>query len=113
MNKKKDHSKQAVHGESKEEDEIKEITPNTMKRKSQDYLLTVVGDFMLDQSINSANQAVACLVQYVNTVKKKAFKSIEEMKEHMAEKAKTRNTTTDLAWSSSSGYNESSDRESD
>ena len=64
-------------------------------------MLTVVGDFMMNEikkvskakktnihSINSANQAAACLVQYVNTVEQMAFQSIEEMKEHMAEKCR-------------------------
>jgi len=96
--KKKDDFKRDVQGETKQEDEIEEFTPEKQKRKSQEQLLTVVGDFMMNEikkvskakknihSINSANRAVACLVQYVNTVEQKAFKSIKEMKEHMAKK---------------------------
>ena len=47
--KKKDNFKRAVQGETKQEDEIEEFTPETQKRKSQEQLLTVVGDFMMDE----------------------------------------------------------------
>jgi hypothetical protein len=123
--KKKDDFKRAVQGETKQEDEIEEFTPGTQKRKSQEQLMTVVGDFMMDEikklskakkknidSINSANRAVACLVQYVNTVEQKAFQSIEEMKEHMAEKAKT-SKSTNAGESSSEDYSESDHSEDD
>ena len=63
-------------------------------------------------SINSANRVVACLVQYVNTVEQKAFQSIKEMKEHMAEKAKT-NQTTNATDSSDDEYKSESDDNSD
>ena len=109
----------AVQGETTQEDEIEEITPATHKRKSQDQLMTVVSDFMTDEikkltkakkpnigSINSANRAVACLVQYVNTVEQKSFTSVDEMKEYMAEKAKyNKNTNEDE--SSGNEYSES------
>ena len=77
--------------------EIKKLT--RAKRQNQD-------------SINSANRAIACLVQYVNTVEQMAFQSIEEMKEHMAEKAKT-NQTTNATDSSDDEYNSESDDNSD
>ena len=47
--KKKDNFKRAVQGETKQEDEIEEFTPEKQKRKSQEQLLTVVGDFMMDK----------------------------------------------------------------
>ena len=85
--KNRDNFKQTVQEETNYEDDIEEFTPETQKRKSQEQLLTVVGDFMMDEikklskakkknidSINSANRAVACLVQYVNKVENKAFK---------------------------------------
>ena len=39
--------------------------------------------------INNANQAAACLVEYVNKVGvgKKKFKSLEELKQHMTKEA--------------------------
>ncbi len=47
--KKKHYFKRAVQGETKQEDEIEEFTPETQKRKSPEQLLTVVGDFMMDE----------------------------------------------------------------
>ncbi len=121
--KKKGNFKKAVQEETKQEDEIKEITPETQKRKSREQLLMVVGDFMTDEikkltkakkqnihAINSANRAGACFVQYVNIVEQQKFQSIQEMKEHMAEKSKT-NKTTNTTDSSSEEYNDSDSEE--
>ena len=58
------------------------------------------------------NRAIACLVQYVNKVENKAFKSIKEMKDHMAESAKNRQAT-DLGESSSESSGEGSESEDD
>jgi hypothetical protein len=117
--KKKENFNRAVQGETKQEDEIEAITPETQKRKSQEQLLMVVSDFMMAEikklsrakkpnmdSINSANRVAACLVQYVNTVEQQTFQSIQEMKEHMAEKAKT-NKKTNAGDSSSEDYEDS------
>ena len=70
--------------------------------------MTVVSDFMTDEikkltkakkrniaSINSANRAVECLVQYVNTVEQKTFTSITEMTEYMADKDKSNKKTNE------------------
>ena len=83
---KKDNFKRTVQEETKQEDEIETITPESQKQKSQEQLLMVISDFMMDgikklskarkkniDSINSANRAVACLVQYVNTVEQQTF----------------------------------------
>ena len=117
--KQKENFKQGVQEDTIQEDEIEEITPATHKRKSQDQLMTVVSDFMTDEikkltkakkrniaSINSANRAVACLVQYVNTVEQQSFTSIEKMKEYMAEKDKSNNKTNEDK-SSSDVYSDS------
>jgi len=106
--KKKENFKFAVQGETTQEDEIEEVTPAKLKRKSQDQLMTVVSDFMTDEikkltkakkqnigSINNANRAAACLVQYVNTVENQTFTSVDEMKEYMAEKAKSNKNTSE------------------
>ena len=45
--KKKENFNRAVQGETKQEDEIEAITPETQKRKSQEQLLIVVSDFMM------------------------------------------------------------------
>ena len=37
--------------------------------------------------LNSANEAVACLVELVNTEREKNFSTLAEMQEHMAEQA--------------------------
>jgi hypothetical protein len=37
--------------------------------------------------LNSANEAAACLVEIVNTERKKNFSTLAEMQEHMAEQA--------------------------
>jgi hypothetical protein len=37
--------------------------------------------------LNSANEAAACLVELVNTERKKIFSTLAEMQEHMAEQA--------------------------
>ncbi len=37
--------------------------------------------------LNSANEAAACLVELVNTERKKNFSTLAEMQEHMAEQA--------------------------
>jgi hypothetical protein len=121
----KNYSKQAVRGEGKQDDEIEEFTPDTMKRKSKEELLTDVGNFMIAEvaklskpkkrnieSTNRVNRAIACLVQYVNKVENKAFKSIKEMKDHMAESAKNRQAT-DLGESSSESSGEGSESEDD
>ena len=121
----KNYSKQAVRGEGKQDDEIEEFTPDTMKRKSKEELLTDVGNFMIAEvaklskpkkrnieSTNRVNRVVACLVQYVNKVENKAFKSIKEMKDHMAESAKNRQAT-DLGESSSESSGEGSESEDD
>ena len=83
--------------------------------------MTVVGDFMMDEikklskakknidSINSANRVAACLVQYVNTVEQQTFQSIQEMKEHMAEKAMTNKKMNAGDSSSESEYEYSED----
>jgi len=123
--KKKENFKLAVQGETTQEDEIEEITPETHKRKSQEQLMTVVSDFMTEEikkltkakkpnigSINSANRAVTCLVQYVNTVEQQTFTSIKEMKEYMVEKAKS-NKKTNEDESSSDVYSESDTSEED
>ena len=115
--KKKENFNRAVQGETKQEDEIEEITPETQKRKSQEQLLIVVSDFMMAavkklskakkpnvDSINSANRAAACLVQYVNTVEQQTFQSIQEMKDNVAEKANTNKTTNAGDSSSESDY---------
>jgi hypothetical protein len=117
--KQKDNFKLDVQGETTQEDEIEEINPAKHKRKSPDQLMTVVSDFMTDEikkltkakkpnigSINSANRAVACLVQYVNTVEQKSFTTVDEMKEYMAEKAKS-NKNTNEDESSGNEYSES------
>ena len=106
--KQKENFKQGVQEDTIQEDEIEEITPATHKRKSQDQLMTVVSDFMTDEikkltkakkrniaSINSANRAVECLVQYVNTVEQTTFKSIMEMTEYMADKDKSNKKTNE------------------
>jgi len=72
----------------------------------------VVLPYSPELAINSANRAVACLVQYVNTVEQNAFQTFTEMKEHMAEKAKT-NQTTNATDSSDDEYNSESDDNSD
>jgi hypothetical protein len=74
--------------------EIKKLT--RAKRQNQD-------------SINSANRAAACLVQYVNRVEKQTFQSIQEMKEHMAEKARTNKKMNAGDSSSESDYEYSED----
>ncbi len=45
--------------------------------------------------INSANRAAACLVEYVNKVRggQKKFKSLVEMKQHMAKEAESNKRT--------------------
>ena len=106
--KKKENFKQGVQEETIQEDEIEEITPATHTRKTQYQLMTVVSDFMTDEikkltkakkrniaSINSANRAVECLVQYVNTVEQKTFTSIMEMTEYMADKDKSNKKTNE------------------
>lgn len=111
--------------EELQEHEIEDVTPESQKRKSQVQLLTVVGDFLMEEikkltkakkkniaSINNANRAVACLVQYVNTVEENAFDTFKEMIEHMAEKDKTSKTTSS-AESSSEDYSASEDSEED
>ena len=122
--KKKDDFKRDVQGETKQEDEIEEITPETQKRKSQEELLIVVSDFIMAEikklskakkpnqdSINSANRAAACLVRYVNTVELQAFESIQEMREDMVEKAKREKAmnTGGSSSESDSEYEESED----
>ena len=120
--KKKENFNRAVQGETKQEDEIEAITPETQKRKSQEQLLIVVSDFMMAEikklskakkpnqdSINSANRAAACLVQYVNTVEQQTFQLIQEMKEDMAEKAKMNKTMNAGGSSSESDYKDSED----
>ena len=121
----KENFKQDNHGETNQDDEIKDFTPASQRRKTQEQLLSVVGDYIMDHikkltkakkqkiaAINSANRAVACLVQYVNTVEQNAFQSFTEMKEHMAEKAKT-NQTTNATDSSDDEYKSESDDNSD
>jgi hypothetical protein len=120
--KKKENFKDTVQEETTEEDEIEAITPETQKRKSQEQLLMDVSDFMMAEikkltrakrqnqdSINSANRAAACLVQYVNRVEKQTFQSIQEMKEHMAEKARTNKKMNAGDSSSESEYEYSED----
>jgi hypothetical protein len=120
---KKNYSKQAVHGESQQDDDIEDYAPNTMKQRSRELLLTVVSDFMMEgvekltkpkkknvTSINRANEAVACLVQYVNTMEGTAFQSIDEMRAHM--EAKTKNSAS-LAESSSDYEDECSESSSE
>ena len=63
-------------------------------------------------SINSTNRAVACLVQYVNTVEQKSFTTVDEMKEYMAEKAKSnKNTNEDESSEEEYEQSESSEEE--
>lgn len=120
--KKKENFKDTVQEETTEEDEIEAITPETQKRKSQEQLLMDVSDFMMAEikkltrakrqnqdSINSANRAAACLVQYVNKIEKQTFQSIQEMKEHMAEKARTNKKMNAGDSSSESEYEYSED----
>ena len=122
--KKRENFNRAVQGETRQEDEIEEITPETQKRKSQEELLIVVSDFIMAEikklskakkpnqdSINSANRAAACLVRYVNTVELQAFESIQEMREDMVEKAKREKAmnTGGSSSESDSEYEESED----
>jgi hypothetical protein len=123
--KKKENFKFAVQGETTQEDEIEEVTPAKHQRKSQHQLMTVVSDFMTDEikkltkakkqnigSINSANRAAACLVQYVNTVENQTFTSVDEMKEYMAEKAKSNKNTSENE-SSDADYSDSDTSQDD
>ncbi len=64
--KKKDNFKRAVQGETKQEDEIEEFTPETQKRKSQEQLLTVVDDFMMDEielSLGTAADSIRTAIE--------------------------------------------------
>ena len=46
---KKDNFKRTVQEETKQEDEIETITPESQKQKSQEQLLMVISDFMMDE----------------------------------------------------------------
>ena len=46
---KKDNFKRTVQEETKQEDEIEAITPESQKQKSQEQLLMVISDFMMDE----------------------------------------------------------------
>mgnify|MGYP006178145769 CR=1 FL=1 len=45
----KENFKQDNHGETNQDDEIKDFTPASQRRKTQEQLLSVVGDFMMDE----------------------------------------------------------------
>ena len=47
--KRRDNFKRTVQGGSQDEDDIEEFTPETQKRMSREQLLSVVGDFMMDE----------------------------------------------------------------
>ena len=89
-------------------DEIDTVTPEDQQRKTPAQLMLTVSGFMINEIarmpkttgqkkaskksielINSANQAAACLVEYVNKVggQQKKFKSLEELKQHMTKEA--------------------------
>ncbi len=95
-------------------DEIDTVTPEDQQRKSLVQLMLTVSSFMINEMarmpkmtgkkklskkdielINNANQAAACLVEYINKVKggQKKFISLEEMKQHMAKEAESNKGT--------------------
>ena len=84
------------------------VTPEDQQRKTPAQLMSTISSFMINKIatmqkttgqkrpskksialINSANQAAACLVEYVNKVGggQKKFKSLEELKQHMTKEA--------------------------
>ena len=95
-------------------DEIDMVTPEDQQRKTPEQLVSTVSSFMINEItrmpkttgkkkvsqknielINNANRAAACLVEYVNKVGggQKKFKSLEEMKQHMAKEAESNKRT--------------------
>jgi len=94
--------------------EIDTVTPEDQQRKTPAQLMSTVSGFMINEIarmpkttgkkkvsqknlelINNANQAAACLVEYVNKVGggQKKFKSLKEMKQHMAKEAESNKRT--------------------
>ncbi len=95
-------------------DEIDMVTPEDQQRKTPAQLMSTVSIFMINEIArmpkttgkkkvsqknielkNNANRAAACLVEYVNKVGggQKKFKSLEEMKQHMAKEAESNKRT--------------------
>ncbi len=92
--------------------EIDTVTLEDQQHKSPAQLILTVCGFMINkiarmpkttgqkrarkkniELINDANQAAACLVEYVNKVggEQKKFKSLEELKQHMTKEAAIKN----------------------
>ncbi len=83
------------------------FAPEDQRRKTPAQLMSIVGSFMINEIermpkkvsqknqdlINNANQAAACLVEYVNKVKRgeKKIKPLQEMTKHMAKESETHN----------------------
>ena len=103
---------------SKEEDDhinidVRRVTPKQQEHKTEEQLMEDVCKFMTNEIAkiakktsdsakvsqkdidlhNSANLAAACLVQYVNTksVQGPTFKSLDQLNQHMAQQAATKN----------------------
>ena len=90
------------------------VTPEDQQRKTPAQLMSTISSFMINEIarmpkttgkkkvsqknielINNANRAAACLVEYDNKVGggQKKFKSLEEMKQHMAKEAESNKRT--------------------
>ena len=109
-----DQNYQEISQDENINDEIDTVTPEDQQRKTPAQLMSTVSGFMINEIarmpkttgqkrvsqknielVNNANQVAACLVEYVNKVGggQKKFKSLEEMKQHMAKEAESNKRT--------------------
>ena len=109
-----DQNYQEISQDENINNEIDTVTPEDQQRKTPAQLMSTVSSFMINEIarmpkttgkkkvsqknielINNANRAAACLVEYVNKVGggQKKFKSLEEMKQHMAKEAESNKRT--------------------
>ncbi len=90
------------------------VTPEDQQRKTPAQLMSTVSSFMINEIarmpkmtgkkkvnqknielINDANWSAACLVEYIRKVRggQKKFKSLEEIKQHMAKESESNKRT--------------------